>query len=168
MLLETVTVLTEQVKQIEDLIDEFTECDEDVEVLESIPDVERITASTIKAYAGDISRFDTYKQFSAYCGLTPFVKFSNGSGYTGHITKRGPKELRTAMVQTVMGMLRCQKRIGSMTLMIMYKKMKREKGSVKSIIAFARKLSRIIYVMLKTHTAFDITKLVNGTYEQAF
>ena len=119
VLLETVTVLDKQVKRIEDLIDEFTECDEDVEVLESIPDVGKITASTIKAYVGDISRFNTYKQFSAYCGLTPFVKFSNESGYTCHITKRGLKELRTAMVQMVMEMLRCQERIGSMTLIIL-------------------------------------------------
>ena len=86
---------------------------------------------------------------------------------TSHITKRGPKELRTAMVQVVMGMLRVQKRIGGMTLIFMYKKMKREKGSGKSIIAFARKLSRIIYVMLKTHTTFDITKLIDGEYEMA-
>ena len=42
-----------------------------------------ITAFTIKAYVGDISRFETYKQFSAYCGLTPFVMFSNDSGTLG-------------------------------------------------------------------------------------
>ena len=45
--------------------------------------------------------------------------------------------------------------------------MKREKGSGKSIIAFASKLSCIIYVMLKTHTTFDITKLIDGEYEMA-
>ena len=167
MLLDTVVILDKQVKKIEELIDEFIQEDEDVRILESIPGVGKITASTIKAYVGDISRFETYKQFSAYCGLTPFVRFSNDSGYTGHITKRGPKELRTAMVQVVMGMLRVQKRTGGMTLIIMYKKMKREKGSGKSIIAFARKLSRIIYVMLKTHTSFDITKLIDGEYEMA-
>ena len=167
MLLDTVVILDKQVKKIEELIDEFIQEDEDVRILESIPGVGKITASTIKAYVGDISRFETYKQFSAYCGLTPFVRFSNDSGYTGHITKRGPKELRTAMVQVVMGMLRVQKRTGGMTLIIMYKKMKREKGSGKSIIAFARKLSRIIYVMLKTHTTFDITKLIDGEYEMA-
>ena len=127
----------------------------------------KITASTIKAYVGDISRFETYKQFSAYCGLTPFVRFSNDSGYIGHVTKSGPKELRIAMVQMVMGMLRVQKNIGGMTLIIMYMKMKREKKSGKSIIAFARKLSRIIYVMLRTHTTFDITKLIDGEYEMA-
>ena len=98
-----------------------------MELLETIPEVGLITTSTIKAYAGDINRFDTYKQFSAYCGLTPFVKFSNESGYTGHITKRGPKELRTAMVQMVMG----------------------------------------IYAILKTHTEFDLNRLIDGKYDNA-
>lgn len=66
------------------------------------------------------------------------------------------------MVQVVMGMLRVQKRTGGMTLIIMYKKMKLEQKSGKSIIAFARKLSLIIYVMLNALTTFDITKLIDG------
>ena len=45
--------------------------------------------------------------------------------------------------------------------------MKKPKGSGKSIIAFARKLSRIIYVMLKTKTAFDVNKLIRSEYEAA-
>lgn len=108
-----------------------------MELLETIPEVGLITTSTIKAYAGDINRFDTYKQFSAYCGLTPFVKFSNESGYTGHITKRGPKELRTAMVQMVMGMLRVQRKMGWVVLINAYTMMKKDKGSGRSIIAIA-------------------------------
>lgn len=43
--------------------------------------------------------------------------------------------------------------------------MKRTKGSGISIIAFARKLSRIIYVMLKTGTDFDSSKLNDGEYD---
>ena len=45
--------------------------------------------------------------------------------------------------------------------------MKKLKGSGKSIIAFVRKLSRIIYVMLKIKTAFDVNKLIRGEYEAA-
>ena len=167
MFLDNLTVLAEQVKLIEELIDEFTEGDEVVEILETIPGVGKITSSTIRSYVGDISRFETYKQFAAYCGLTPFVRFSNEHGFTGHITKGGPKELRTAMVQMVMGMLRIQKRLGAMSLLIDYKRMKREKGSGKSIVAFARKLSRVIYVMLKTGQPFNLAKLTLASEKQA-
>lgn len=165
MLLSTLSALEEQVNEIELLIDEFIEDDEVVERLETVPGIGKITASTIRAYIGDIDRFETYKQFAAYCGLTPFVRFSNNKGFTGHITKNGPTELRTAMVQAVMGMLRLQKSIGDLNLISKYKKMKRVKGSGVSIIVFARKLSRIIFVMLKTGTDFNPYRLMNGEYD---
>ena len=167
MLLDTLTVLGDEVKEYEALIDEFTLEDEDVQLLKSIPGVGRITSSSIGAYVGDINRFETYKQFAAYCGLTPFVKLSNEGGYLGHITKNGPTELRTNMVQVVMGMLRVQSKLENASLIMDYKRMKKLKGSGKSIIAFARKMSRIIYVMLKTKTKFDATKLMRGEYEAA-
>ncbi len=42
----------------------------------SIPGIKKITATTTRAYVGDINKFENYKQFASYCGLTPFVKFS--------------------------------------------------------------------------------------------
>ena len=71
------------------------------------------------------------------------------------------------MVQVVMGMLRVQSKLENASLIMDYKRMKKLKGSGKSIIAFARKMSRIIYVMLKTKTKFDATKLMRGEYEAA-
>lgn len=162
MLLDTLSVLEGQVKEIEGQIDEFIAEDEDVELLKTIPGVGRITASTIRAYVGDIRRFETYKQFASYCGLAPFVRLSNEGGFIGHITKNGPKELRTAMVQMVMGMLRMQRKYMSLSLIVDYLDMKKAKGSGKSIIAFARKLSRIIYVMLRDRTPFDVSRLTVG------
>jgi hypothetical protein len=63
------------------------------------------------------------------------------------------------MVQAVMGMLRLQKSLRYMSLINDYKRMKKNKGSGKSIIAFARKLSRVIYAILKNKTPFDIDRL---------
>ncbi len=65
MLLDTLTVLGDEVRKYEALIDEFTLEDEEVQLLKSIPGVGRITSS-ISAYVGDINRFETYKQFAAY------------------------------------------------------------------------------------------------------
>lgn len=60
-----------------------------------------------------------------------------------------------------------QSKLAGVSLINDYKKMKKLKGSGKSIIAFARKLSRIIYVMLKSKTRFDATKLMRGVYDAA-
>lgn len=76
------------------------------------------------------------------------------------ITKRGPVELRTAMVQAVMGMVRYQKVTGDYRIIESYRRMKQHKGSGKSIIATARKISTIVYTILKTRKPFDPQKMV--------
>ena len=52
----------------------------------------------------------------------------------GHITKRGPVELRTAFVQMVIGMIRNQINTCGYRIMYKHREMKKHKGSGKSII----------------------------------
>ena len=63
-----------------------------------------------KVIANDISRFSDAKKYSAYAGLVPCVQISDRLARYGHITKRGPIELRTAFVQVVKEMVRLQKK----------------------------------------------------------
>jgi transposase len=98
----------EQVKGVEGEVRRLCEGDP-VELLRTIPGCGEITAWTIRAYVDDIGRFSSGKKFVAYAGLAPWVQSSNETVHVGKITKRGPKELRTALVQLVMGLLR-QKR----------------------------------------------------------
>jgi len=129
--------------------------DEVVELLRTIPGVGLITAATLRAYIDDIDRYASPKQFAAHMGLAPWVQNSNETIHHGHITKRGPKEMRTAMVQCVLGMVRNKRTTGGYRIMTKYQQMKTHKGSGKSIIATARKLSTIIYMMLKNREPFD-------------
>ena len=78
-------------------------------LLQTIPGVGLITAATIRAYTDDIDRYESAKKYSAHAGLVPWVQNSNETIRHGHITKRGPVELRTAFVQVVMGMIRYRK-----------------------------------------------------------
>jgi len=68
-------------------------------------------------------------------------------------------ELRTAFVQMVMGMVRYRKVTGDYRVMTRYQEMKQHKGTGKSIIATARKMSTIIYAILKSREPFDPTKM---------
>ena len=56
-----------------------------------------------------------------------------------------------------------EKKTSKYSLMREYQDLKNEKSSGKAIIATARKLSRIIYVMLKSNTPFDSGKLIVNT-----
>jgi transposase len=87
----------------------LTAGDRMVELLLTIPGCGEICAWTIRAYTDDIGRFGSAKKLSAFAGLAPWVQGSNEKVRHGRITKRGPEELRTALVQVVMGMRRLKK-----------------------------------------------------------
>ena len=157
---ETLDTVEEQRKVLETRLRQITANDNQVKLLLTIPGIGIVNACTIRAYIDDIDRFQDYKHFSAYCGLVPWVQSSNETVYYGRITKRGPQELRTALVQCVVAMVRMEDKTGDFELMRQYQKLKEEKSSGKAIIATARKLSRIIYIMLKTKKPFCSGRMI--------
>jgi transposase len=158
-LFETIDRLGEEVKKLEKLIEEKTTDDPVVKLVRSIPGAGVITASTIRAYIDDIDRFERPEQLAAYAGLVPWVQNSAKTEHYGKITKRGPTELRTALVQVVLGMVRMKRVTGSYRIMTRYTRLKTAKGSGRSIIATARLLSEIIWHMLKDNEPFDETRM---------
>lgn len=156
----SLNVVEMQTRNLERDLRALTSKDPRVSLLMTIPGIGIVNACIINSYTDDINRFETYKNYSAYCGLVPWVQTSNETVYYGKITKRGPQELRTALVQCVVAMARMPEKTANFSLMKQYQRLKEEKSSGKAIIATARKLSRIIYIMLKTMTPFDGTKLI--------
>jgi len=154
-LMETIDMLSERVKMLEQEIAKKVRGDRDVQLLRTIPGCGLLTASTIRAYTDDIRRFVSYKQYAAYAGLVPWVQRSNETVHYGRITKRGPEALRTAFVQLVLGMVRNRRKTGSYRLMHDYTAMKGSKSTGKAIIATARKLAKIVWSMLMEGKAFD-------------
>lgn len=156
VMLDILDNLSEEIKKVENQIADMVKENEDVELLKTIPGVGPINATTIAAYTSDIKRFDgDYKRFAAYIGIVPSVHNSNESTHYGRITKHGPQELRTAMVQVALGMIRVPKQTSEWRLMKNYYRQKTDKGSGRAIIAMTRKISRIVFVMLTTRQEFN-------------
>ena len=160
-LFETIDRLSAEVKKLEAVMEELVKDDPMVELIRTIPGAGLITATTIRAYVDDIGRFDTPKQLAAYAGLVPWVQNSAERQHHGRITKHGPNELRTALVQVVLGMVRNKRRTGCYRIMERYSRMKSHKGSGRTIIATARKLSEIIWHMLRENQPFDEARMKN-------
>ncbi len=160
-LIETLNNLEGNVKLIEAEIEKLTVGDKVVELLMTIPGCGKIGAWTIRAHTDDIKGFSSVKKYSAFAGLVPWVQNSNERVHHGKITKRGPEELRTALVQVVLGMRRCKKKTLAWRLMSRYEMMKKSKGSGKSIIATARKVSCIIWTMLTNEKEFDCSLMLD-------
>lgn len=166
-LFETIDRLEEEVKKMGRLIEERTKGDRTVELLKTIPGSGVITAATVRAFVDDIGRFAGYKQLCSYAGLAPWVQNSNMRERHGRITKRGPEELRTALVQMVLGMVRNKRRTAGYRIMERYAMMKQVKGSGKSIIATARKLAKVIWFMLKNNEPFDPVRMTDPALKEA-
>jgi transposase len=158
-LLYTIDQIAAEVKKIERVLSDLVSADEAVALFQTIPGVGLITAATVRAYTDDIDRYESAKKYAAHAGLAPWVQNSNKTIHHGHITKRGPVELRTAFVQMVMGMLRLQNKTDEYRLMDKYRSMKERKGTGKSIIATARRMSTIVYAILKQRQPFDPSKM---------
>lgn len=145
-----------QVKKIEEQIKEMTKENETVELLMTMPGIGFVGATTIASYTDDIERFDgDFKRFSSYLGIVPSVHNSADTVHMGHITKRGPQELRTAFVQVAMGIIRQPQNTSEWKLMKDYQTMKTSKGSGRAIIALTRKVARIVFAMLNNKETFN-------------
>lgn len=160
-LFDTIDRLTEQVKEIEAALARMTAEDQAVRLLRTIPGAGLITAVTIRAFTDEITRFATPGKYAAYAGLKPRMHQSDKTVLYGRITKHGPVELRTALVQVLLGMVRMRRHTGGYRIMQRYQAMKRTKGSGRSIIAGARKLSTIIWYMLTKGECFDEARMLS-------
>lgn len=163
-IIDSIKSISERVKVIEEKMMSLTENTRAVKILKSIPGTGLLNSVTVASYIDEIKRFSHYNKFSAYCGLVPWVQCSDETKHYGRITKRGPIELRTAIIQMVIGMIRCKDEKDN-RLMTSYRNIKKIKGSGKALVATARKLTKIIWTMLTNDEEYKKEK-ANSFYDQ--
>jgi len=72
---------------------------EQMPYLLQLPGLGLLTAMTVLAAIGDITRFPTTKKLVGYAGLGARIHSSGETHYTGGITKQGRRELRTVLIE---------------------------------------------------------------------
>ena len=96
--LDTLEFAQKQVKQVEEYLKQKSAQDERIPLLIQLPGVAMLTAVTILAAIGDITRFPTAKKLVGYAGFGTRVHDSGMTHSSGRITKAGRRDLRRAMV----------------------------------------------------------------------
>ena len=151
-----------QVRELKFLLDELKECDkelvdtvklylnEDFEILTSIPGVGDVTAAQFLAEIGNINRFETVKQLTAYAGTDPGISQSGNSLIQKKISKRGNASVRRV------GFLMTTHLININEVFQKYydKKRKENMNAKKAIIAVFNKFLRCVFSMLKNKKKF--------------
>ena len=146
-------------REIEELVTQDTRLDEDVKLLCSIPGIGFSSAVVIVAEMGDISLFRKPKQLAAYFGLDPGERQSGTfKGRKNKLSKRGSPQVRAALHMAAVSSV-SRNRDGTYRNPVLaeyYERKCAEKPCKVARVAVMRKLSNIIYAVLRDRKPFEL------------
>lgn len=119
------------------------------QLLRSAPGVGKVVSDVVLAELGDVGRFSSLKQATAYAGLVPAKRDSAGKGKELGITKQGSRLLRWAMVEAAWQAVRHSPRWRES-----YERLKRRRGAKRAIVAVARRLLGMLVALLRAGTPY--------------
>ena len=132
-----------QIAHLEDALTALAAQDERVLLLVQIPGIAWLTALTLLAAIGDISRFPSAKHLVGYAGLGTRVHDSGQTHRSGRITKAGRRDIRAAMVESAHTASRTHTHWRAVLA-----RLEPRLGKNKAIVAIARKLLVTVWYVL--------------------
>jgi transposase len=156
-LVETVAALTAQIATIDTRLQQHAANDPVVARLRSVPGVGLVVALTFRARIDDVGRFASASQVSAALGLVPHEASSAERRHRGHITKAGPPELRSLLVQAAWA---CWRSRQGHPLRHWAEAVASRRGRRIAIVGLARRLSRILFAIWRDGTTYRPEVLV--------
>ena len=146
-------VTTEKIDTIED---------DDIELLESIPSVGRLSSRVILSALDDADRFDSKKCVAKYGALTPRIYQSGGITHLERLSRDGRHEVRRVLLQCAHVIVRMRS-YAARPLQEFFERIRRWRGKKVAIVAVARKLLTIAYGVLKSKMPYDPLRLTGVT-----
>lgn len=120
-----------------------------VKLLMTLPGVDVATAEALLAAWGDAARFPDADHAASYLGLVPSTKQSAANCYHGPITKRGNSHARHMLVEAAQNLDRHPGPLGHF-----FRRLMRKKNRNVAVVAAARKLAIIGWLMLKNREPY--------------
>lgn len=149
-------VLDSELRQLDALEKEVASIDERliviagdeprVRLLMTLPGVSYVAAIGILAALGDVSRFQDGDHAASYLGLAPITRQSGNHCYHGRITKAGSSQARWLLTQSCQHVARHPGPLGAF-----FRRLAKRKNRQVAIVAVARKLVTIAFLMLKNN-----------------
>ena len=155
-LCRTVVTLTTEIAELDARLQTQAAADPIVPRLQSVPGVGPVVALTFRAFVDDVARFSSAGPVSAAIGLVPREDSSAERRQRGHITKAGPRELRSLLVQAAWA---CWRSKASASLRAWVERLAGRRGKRIAVVALARRLSRILFALWRDQSVFDTATL---------
>jgi transposase len=128
-----------------------------VQALMALPGIGKLTAMTLVAELGDISRFPTARKLCAWAGLTPQVRNSDRKVRHGHITKQGSPWVRWILQEAAQTAKRHPMFVDT------YSQLARRRGRNIATVAIARRLlARSFHILTQLEQASKSEKALPG------
>jgi transposase len=124
-----------------------------VQLLMTLPGIDYVAAIGLLAALGDVTRFRDGDHAASYLGLAPSTRQSANHCYHGHITKAGSSQARWLLTQGCQHAARHPGPLGAF-----YRRLAKRKNRQVAIMALARKLVTIAYLMLKNNEPYRYAK----------
>jgi transposase len=145
---------TATLREMEETLEARATADPVTQRLMSAPGVGPIVALTFQATLDTPARFDGQAgRASAFVGLVPSEHSSADRQHKGHITKTGPGELRSLLIQASWVIWRSRLPAAA-PLRTWGQLLAARRGRRIAIVAMARRLTRMLYAMWRDGTAF--------------
>jgi transposase len=154
-----IAALTTEIDALDARLQTRTASDAIVARLRTVPGIGVIVATTYRAFVDRHERFADASHVSAAIGLVPREDSSAERHHRGHITKAGPRELRSLLVQAAWV---CWRHPGSATLKAWADRLAARRGKRIAVVALARRLSRILFAIWRDGSTFDAAKLATA------
>lgn len=159
-LLERTASLHAGMAAIERRLEEEAAQDVAVQRYRTVPGVGLLTATALRAGAGDLARFRSGRHLAAWLGLVPREHSSGQQRRLGAITKRGDGYLRTLLIHGGRAVLRSalmRRRAGHELdpLQAWALELQQRQGHNKAAVALANKLARRLWAIDHHGAAFD-------------
>jgi transposase len=154
-LVRTLEVLDREITQVEAELATMAKKDPSIALCATVPGVGLIVAATYVSVIDEAKRFRNAHAVAAYLGLVPGEATTGGPSKRrlGSITKQGNTYARTLLVQSAWSILRARdstdplKRWGD--------HLAKTRGKKIAAVALARKLSGVLWAMLRDGTFYD-------------
>jgi len=138
------------IEHLDGLVHAHAKADRRVKALTVLPGVGELTALTILAEVGDISRFSNARKLASWAGLTPTVRGSDLTVRHGHISKQGSAWLRWILCEAAQTAKRHPEFAAT------YQGITRRRGKKIATTAIARKLLTRAYHLLTADLSRDV------------
>jgi len=155
--------LESNLKVIDKQLEKIAKTNDHIRRVQTINGVGRVTAEAIVAYIDDPHRFKNGREVGAYAGMIPRQYQSGTTDRRGRITKRGPKLLRTLLVECAWCSLRYNQWSRETYDRIHAGKQPRKK---KAAVAMARRILVLAWAMMRDETDYDANRNLKPAKEK--